>query len=75
MTDRIITDTNGRKHITQEPVNARGQPSPSRTDFKTWDRSTLEKFAREAADENKQLRDDLRTAINAYRKAVSEQQK
>lgn len=41
-----------------------------RTDFSTWDRSTLERFAREAADENRELRADLRTALDAYRVLV-----
>ena len=32
------------------------------TDFKTWERKTLEEFARQAADENKELRDQLRVS-------------
>jgi hypothetical protein len=44
----------------------------ARTDFSTWDRPTLERFAREAADENRELRADLRAALDAYRFAVSE---
>ena len=43
-----------------EPVNALGQPSPNRTDFKGWSREALERFAREAADENLVLRTDLK---------------
>lgn len=39
-------------------------------DFSTWDRATLERFAREAADENRELRQDLRIALDAYRAAV-----
>lgn len=39
-------------------------------DFSTWDRATLEKFAREAAAENEQLRKDLKNALEAYREAV-----
>lgn len=70
MTDRIITDANGRKHITQEPVNALGQPSPNRTDFTKWQRENLERFAREVADENLVLRHDLKVALAAWRDAV-----
>lgn len=44
-----------------------------RTDFSTWQRETLEQFARQAADENKQLRQDLRTALDAYRAEVRKQ--
>jgi hypothetical protein len=51
-------------------VNALGEPSPNRTDFKNWERETLEQFAREAADENLVLRTDLRAALDAYRKLV-----
>ena len=40
------------------------------TDFKTWERKTLEEFARQAADENKELREQLRVAIDAYRKLI-----
>ena len=35
-----------------EKVNALGEPAPNRTDFAAWDRTTLERFARDAADEN-----------------------
>lgn len=35
-----------------EKVNALGEPAPNRTDFAAWDRATLERFARDAADEN-----------------------
>lgn len=45
-------------------------PVPVREDFKTWQRENLERFARQAADENKQLRDNLRVAIDAYRQLV-----
>lgn len=41
-----------------------------RTDFKTWDRETLEKFARTSADENKALREELAFALAAWRKEV-----
>jgi hypothetical protein len=41
------------------PRNALGVPSPNRTDFSQWQRSTLEQFARQAADENLVLRDKL----------------
>lgn len=40
-------------------------------DFALWSRENLERFAREAADENKQLREDLRAALDAYRRAVA----
>ena len=30
-----------------------------KTDFKNWERDTLEKFAREAADENRELKEKL----------------
>lgn len=42
------------------------------TDFRMWDRAVLERFARQAADENKQLRADLRAALDAWRAAVKE---
>jgi len=48
------------------------QGTQAPTDFKSWDRETLERFAREAADENRQLRDDLRTALDAWHKLVKE---
>jgi len=57
------------------PTNALGQPSPNRTDFKDWKRETLEKFAREAADENLVLRTQLKDALNAWRKLVKETDK
>lgn len=53
-----------------EPVNALGEPSPNRTDFKAWKRETLEQFARQAADENLVLRTQLRDALRAWRQAV-----
>ncbi len=48
---------------------------PIPTDFSTWARPNLERFAREAADENLQLRDDLKTALAGWRKAATENQK
>jgi hypothetical protein len=51
-------------------VNALGQPSPGRTDFRTWERATLERFAREAADENLILRTQLKDALAAWRRAL-----
>lgn len=71
MTDRIVTDANGRKHITQEPVNALGQSSPNRTDFTRWERGHLERFARQAADENLLLREDCKAALAAWRQALT----
>ena len=38
-----------------------------KADFSVWDRATLERFARDVADQNLQLRADVRTALNAYR--------
>jgi len=53
------------------PVNALGEPSPSRTDFTRWSRTNLEQFARQAADENLILRTQLREALAAWRKEVA----
>lgn len=47
---------------------------PAPTDFSIWERETLERFARQAADENKQLREDLRVALDAYRDLLKERQ-
>ena len=62
-----------------EKINALGQPSPGRTDFTKWGRETLERFARQAADENLVLRDenaalreDLKTVLDAWRSAVED---
>lgn len=38
-----------------------------KTDFATWDRVMLERFARQAAEENLQLREDLKAALAAWR--------
>ena len=40
------------------------------TDFATWDRVMLERFARQAADENTQLKEDLTAALAAWRKEL-----
>ena len=53
-------------------LNALGEPSPNRTDFKLWSRENLEAFARQAADENLVLRDDIRLLRAAWRKAVAQ---
>lgn len=45
-------------------------PAPNRTDFSTWDRKTLEQFARDAADENLLLREQTALLIAAWRKEV-----
>lgn len=45
-------------------------PLAGPTDFRLWERAVLEHFARTAADENKQLREDLRAALDAYRKEI-----
>lgn len=50
-------------------VNALGQPSPNRTDFKGWSRENLEAFARQAADENLVLRaesEELKAETKAF---------
>lgn len=54
-----------------DKVNALGQPSPGRTDFKDWSRETLEAFARQAADENLVLRANNDALHAAWRKEVS----
>jgi hypothetical protein len=41
------------------------------TDFSTWNRKTLEDFARDAATENAILREDLKAALAAWRKELS----
>jgi hypothetical protein len=42
------------------------------TDFATWDRETLNKFAQDAASELEALKEELRVALDAYRKLVVE---
>ena len=42
------------------------------TDFATWDRETLNKFAQDASDEIAALQEELRVALDAYRKLVVE---
>jgi len=42
------------------------------TDFATWDREVLNKFARDAANEIRALEEELRVALDAYRKLVIE---
>lgn len=37
------------------------------TDFSTWSRENLERFAQEASDELQILRDELKAALKAYR--------
>lgn len=58
-----------------EPVNALGQPSPGRTDFKGWSREALEDFARLAADENLVLRADNKVLLEQWRALVKEIEK
>lgn len=41
-----------------------------KTDFSTWERDTLERLARELADENEQLKADLKTALTAWREQL-----
>lgn len=47
---------------------------PIKTDFKTWERETLERFAREVADENARLREDNALLLRQWRAAVLESQ-
>jgi len=56
--------------IDESTLNALGEPSPNRTDFKKWDRENLERFARQAADENLVLSANLRVALDAWRELV-----
>lgn len=56
--------------MTEQKVNALGQPSPGRTDFTAWSRKSLEQFARQAADENLVLRTQLADALAAWRREV-----
>ncbi len=58
-----------------EPVNALGQPSPGRTDFKDWSRESLERFARLVADENLVLRTDNKVLLEQWRALVEETSK
>lgn len=39
-------------------------------DFSSWDRATLERFARQAADENRELRENVRVLHDAWRQFV-----
>jgi hypothetical protein len=41
-----------------------------RTDFSGWQRSTLEQFARQAADENLELREQNKALLVEWRKLV-----
>ena len=45
------------------------------TDFATWDRETLNKFARDAVNELEALKAELRLALDAYRRMVIELEK
>jgi hypothetical protein len=40
------------------------------TDFAAWDRETLNKFARDAVNELEAVQEELRVALDAYRKLV-----
>ena len=42
------------------------------TDFATWDRETLNKFAQDTVREIGALREELRVALDSYRKLVVE---
>jgi hypothetical protein len=43
-----------------------------KADFSTWTREGLESIARQAVDENKQLREDNKLLLAAWRQAVTE---
>jgi len=43
-----------------------------KADFTQWDRETLEEIARQAVDENKQLREDNKALLSAWRKLVTQ---
>jgi hypothetical protein len=45
---------------------------PIITDFSTWDRKTLERFAQEAASENRELRANQRNLLDYIRKLMAE---
>lgn len=42
------------------------------TDFRTWDRSTLEQFAQEAAAENTELRAQLKALLDDWRRVLAQ---
>lgn len=58
-----------------EKVNALGQPAPNRTDFKSWTREGLEKFARDVADENLVLRTDNKVLLEQWRAEVKKNER
>ena len=41
-----------------------------KTYFKTWERETLERFAREVADENKTLKELVKSLFKAWKEEV-----
>ena len=43
------------------------------TDFSTWDRQTLEKFAQEAAAENRALRVENKVVLDQWRELIRKQ--
>ena len=43
-----------------------------KADFTQWSREGLEKLARELADENKQMREDNKALLSAWRKLVTQ---
>ena len=43
------------------------------TDFKTWQRETLEQFARDAAADNLQLKADVQTLLAAWRNELQKE--
>ena len=44
----------------------------AKADFTQWDRETLEEIARQAVDENKQLREDNKVLLSAWRDLVTQ---
>lgn len=50
--------------------DARRGPTPTATDFSTWDRKLLERFAVDAAQQNTELKEQVAMLQDAWRKAV-----
>lgn len=63
----MINETGEQPYAGNPPLNALGEPSPNRTDFKDWDRENLERFARQAADENLVLEANNKVLLRAWR--------
>jgi hypothetical protein len=54
------------------PVLAPTFPLPQGTDFSTWNRATLEKFAADCSTELCITQADLKTAMKGYRQLITE---